>query len=75
MKYVNLIYKGGALSSNEIAMKKYQEMVSSPKKNNDSNIYAIEEGTILFHGSTEKESFNPNRIVLGKNTLFFIKSE
>lgn len=75
MKYVNLIYKGGALSSNEIAMEKYQEMVSSPENNSNSNICTIEEGTILFHGSTEKESFNPNRIVLGKNTLLSYFSE
>jgi hypothetical protein len=36
---------------------------------NELKLYTIPEGTILYHGSVEKESFNPFRIVLNKDTL------
>ena len=34
-----------------------------------NQLYTIKAGTILYHGSVEKASFNPYRIVLGKDSL------
>lgn len=82
--YVNLEYKkndtmNGGSEQKEIMNKwddlnkisnnivKINQVPSSQP--NEMKLYTIPEGTILYHGSIDKESFNPYRIVLNKDTL------
>ena len=78
MTSIKLELKGG--SNDENLMKKWDKLNQisdsiirinqiNQEPPNSLKLFTIPEGTILYHGSIDKASFNPYQIVLGEDTL------